>query len=419
MKIPSGLGNNNEEEFDSQDDRLKSEDKERQIDRMQKGEQLEGELESDYEEERLAHTVVDVNTDNIDEGTIVEEAFDNNMGSFMPDMMFKDLVNNFKNAKKLYGETLIRELSGYDPRFIDNNAKIPEFQRKLKKRLENKANELQDKGLMKKNGSFTKEALNTAALFLIKEEFDQSLKGPKNNFGQHKQKKVDRNGEKSSLIRSYNKQDSYKDISARHSVNKALRRKHENLELDDLMVFEREAFQEINIIYALDTSGSMKGEKIKLAKRAGVSLAHRAIKDNNKVGLVLFGSKVEKKVRLTKDFYTFVKPMVTSMPTNETDLALAIRTSLQLLDSAKGIKHIIILTDGLHTTSKTPTRNVLEQVMIAKEQDVSISMVGINLDDIGLKLARKIVDLGSGRLFSVKDVKEIGSVIIGDYDALV
>ena len=59
--------------------------------------------------------------------------------------MFKELVSNYKNAKKLYGETLIRELSGYDPRYVDKNVKIPEFQRELQKKLKDKAEELKEK----------------------------------------------------------------------------------------------------------------------------------------------------------------------------------------------------------------------------------------------------------------------------------
>ena len=189
MKIPNDYFSSEIEDFETSKE-LESGKDEKLIDRMQEGEQLDGNLKTDLEEERLAHTIVDVNTDNIDEGTIVEEAFNNNTGSFMPDMMFKDLVKNFKNAEKLYGETLIRELSGYDPRSIDKNVKIPGFQRELQKRLEEKAEDLKNKGLLKKNGTFTKEALNTAALFLIREEYETSLQGPKKIFGTHRNKNL-------------------------------------------------------------------------------------------------------------------------------------------------------------------------------------------------------------------------------------
>lgn len=387
-----------------------------QVHNMDKADQLDGNMETNLEDEHLAHSVVDVDVDSIDEGMVVEEAFNNNMGSFMPDMMFKDMVNNFKNAKKLYGETLIRELSGYDPRYIDKNVKIPEFQRELQKRLQDKADDLQDKGLMKGNGTFTKDALNVAALFMMQEEFESSL-GPSSYFGHHVHKTSDAQGDKST-IRPYKKGDPYKDVAAKQSAKLAIRRGRSTLVKEDLVSFDRESRQQINVVYALDTSGSMKGEKIRLAKRAGVSLAHRAIRDNNKVGLVLFGSSIEKQVPLTKNFYSFVRPLITSFPGNETDIALAIKTARFQLHDAKGIKHVVIITDGLHTTSKSPTSDVLEQVMIACEDDISISLVGINLDDTGLDLARQVVDLSNGRLYSVKDLSDVGSVIIGDYDAL-
>ena len=386
------------------------------IDKMDKADQLDGNLETNPEDEHLAHSVVDVDVDSIDEGMVVEEAFNNNMGSFMPDMMFKDLVNNFKNAKKLYGETIIRELSGYDPRYIDKNVNIPEFQRELQKRLQDKADDLQDKGIMKANGTFTKDALNLAALFMIREEFD-ATQGPSSTFGHHVQKANDAHGDKST-VRPYRKGDAYKNLAAKQSAKLAIRRGHTSLNSLDLVSYDRESRQEINIVYALDTSGSMKGEKIRLAKRAGVSLAHRAIRDNNKVGLVLFGSTIEKRVPLTKDFYSFVRPMITSFPGNETDIALAIKSALYQLKNAKGIKHIVILTDGLHTTSKSPKSTVLEQVMIAKEDDVTISLVGISLDETGLVLAREIVDIANGRLYAVADVADVGAIIIGDYDSL-
>jgi len=185
-----------------------------------------------------------------------------------------------------------------------------------------------------------------------------------------------------------------------------------------LQSFDREARQQVNIVYAVDTSGSMKGEKLRLAKRAGVALAHKAIRDQNKVGLVVFESDVAQEIPLTKDFFTFVQPLALSSPGKETDIALAIVAGTKLLHGAKGIKHIVLLTDGLHTTSNDPEKVVLEQVALASSQDISISVVGINLDDLGRSLAQSIVDVSKGKLHTVLDAKEIGGVIIADYRSL-
>ena len=69
------------------------------------GEQLDGNLESspDDEKDKLSSSVLDVDTNNIDDGMIVQEAFNQNLGSFMPDIMFEQMVKNYQNAEKLFG----------------------------------------------------------------------------------------------------------------------------------------------------------------------------------------------------------------------------------------------------------------------------------------------------------------------------
>lgn len=384
------------------------------VQKTSKGDELDGNLASDPEEDRLAHTVLDVDKQQIDDGMLIDEAFNQNLKSFLPDMMFKDLVSDYKNAEKLYGQTLIRELSGYDPNFIDKNKKIPEFQRELKKRIEDRVQDLKDKGMVGERGGFSPDAINAAALFLIDEEFKEN-KFNTSQFGEQVHRISKDAGDKST-VRPYSKQDSYRDISLKKSISKSIRRGHDSVLSEDFMSFDREARQEVNIIYALDTSGSMKGEKLRLAKRAGVALAHRAIRDQNKVGLVLFGSNIQKTVPLTKDFFTFVRPLTTSSPGQETNIGLAISQAARLLKDAKGIKHIVVLTDGLHTTDHQSS--VLERVAIASEDDISISIVGIGLDEQGHTLASSIVDISGGRLFEVNATDEVGGVVIADYVGL-
>ncbi len=347
---------------------------------------------------------------------IVEEAKTQNLSSFLPDMMFKEMVKDYKNAKKLYGETIIRALTGYDPRFIDKNIKIPEFQRELQKKLKDKAEELHEKGIVGSKGQFSKDALDAAALFLIKEEFDKQITIT-TYFGEPAHKAATLVGDRSTL-RPFRKSDPYKDIAIRETIKQAIRRGHKEILEEDLHSFDREARQRVNIIYALDTSGSMKGEKLRLAKRAGIALAHRAIRDRNKVGLVIFDTEPKKYLSLTDDFFSFARPLAICSPGQETNIAKAIEKGRDLLIDAKGIKHIVLLTDGLHTTSGDPNKAVLEQVGLCASQDITISVVGISLDTLGKSLARTIVDHSKGKLYSVQGVNEIGGVIISDYTNL-
>ncbi len=386
------------------------------VDSFNEGEQLDGNLESNLEDEHLAHSVVDVDMDDIDEGMLVDAAFNNNRGTFMPDMMFKDMVRNFKNAEKLYGQTFIRQVSGYDPRYIQNNIKVPEFQKELQRNMETKAKELQDKGLMKKSGKFTDEALLTAALFLIEEEFEKT-EGKTTDVGEQVHFAAQTLGEKSDT-RPFKKGDPFKDISMKTTLAKAIRRGRRHIIEQDLESHQREARQKLNIIYALDTSGSMKGKKLSLAKRAGVALANRALKDRNNVGLVLFDQELNKKVAPTNDLLTIVRPLVDIVPGYETDIALAIHESAELLRDAKGLKHIVLLTDGVHTTSKRGKKAVIGQVLQAAAQDISITIVGIHLDEEGVELAREIVDASNGKLLAANSADELGGLVIADYMSL-
>ncbi|MGE0793594.1 MAG: VWA domain-containing protein [Candidatus Woesearchaeota archaeon] len=331
-------------------------------------------------------------------------------------MMFEQMVNNYQNAEKLFGQTMIRELTGYDPKYLDKNVKIPEFQRELKKRIKDKVDELKDKKLLKESGIITTTGLDAAALFLINEEFEQTKSGF-SNFGEHIHAIADLSGDRTQ-IKPYKKGDKYKDLAVKQTITRAIKRGRKQILPVDLQTFEREAQQNINIIYAIDASGSMRGEKLRLAKKAGVSLAHKALKDRNKIGLVVFGSDIEDKVYLTSDFLSFVRPLTKITPHQETNIALAIEKSSELLDKAKGIKHIVILTDGLHTTSDNPEKEVLEKVLTSANQNITISVVGINLDEKGLKMAQQIVDNSKGNLYAVKDLEDMRSVIIADYNAL-
>ena len=400
--LPEELGNNESDDIT--------------VDDLESGEQMDGKTGSDEKKEGLPHQVLPVDKTDIDEGAVVAEAFDHNIGSFVPEMMFEQMVKNYKNAEKLYGKTIVRELGGYDPKYIDKNAKIPEFQRELKKQLQRNIDKLKEKGLIRESGKITLKGLESAALFLIEEEFDKSRDGGY-GFGEQIHMVSNQSGEKTDA-RKYIKGDRFKDIAVKYTITKALRRGHTAIEHDDIQIFDREAEQHINVVYALDASGSMRGEKLRLAKKAGVSLAHKALRDRNDVGLVVFGSNVEKKVPLTKDFYTFVKPLTMITPGQETDIALAIKESIHILEKGKGIKHIVLLTDGIHTVSDDPQKAILEQIGRAAQCGITISVAAMIPDEEGLQVVRMIVNNSKGKLYAVKDLDDMQGILIADYESL-
>ena len=67
------------------------------------------------------------------------------------------------------------------------------------------------------------------------------------------------------------------------------------------------------------------------------------------------------------------------------------------------------------TIGKEPEKQTLEEASIARNKGITISLIGINLDEKGRKLAEKIVALGEGKLYVVKDVENVDKVVLEDY----
>ncbi len=65
---------------------------------------------------------------------LIKEAVNQGIGAFVPDDIFENLVNNFSNAERLYGQTFLNLVCGYSFNYLERNFKIPEFQRELKKK---------------------------------------------------------------------------------------------------------------------------------------------------------------------------------------------------------------------------------------------------------------------------------------------
>ncbi|GIU70184.1 MAG: hypothetical protein KatS3mg002_1420 [Candidatus Woesearchaeota archaeon] len=361
------------------------------------------------DEEKLMHSILEDDKETISDGKLISESINQGIGSLTPEMILDNLVKDYKLAKKLYGETIIRELTGYNPNYIEKNIKIPEFKREIGKKIMDKINDLKEQGFLNKDGTISDKGLMLSSLVLYVEELDNLI--PK-GFGEKKSKKKTLYGDKEDY-KNFN-HDRYKNIAIKQSIKTALRRGHSLLTFEDLKAYERKQEGHISIIYGIDASGSMKGEKLRIAKKAGIALAYKAIEEKNKVGIVVFGSEIKDFIEPTMDFMSILKKLAEIKASMETDISKSINKSIELF-SKKDTKHLILLTDALPTRGEMPEKETLLAVSNARENRITISIIGINLDSQGLSLAKKIVEIGQGRLYKVKDVAEIDKIILEDY----
>src|SRR3989338_5353069 len=146
----------------------------------------------------------------------------------------------------------------------------------------------------------------------------------------------------------------------------------------------------------------MKGRKIDACKKAGIALAYKAINEKDKVGLIVFGSEVKETIQPTSDFNLLLKEITRIMASKETDIVSTLQKAIELFPGDKITKHLILITDALPTKGDEPEKSTLEEASIARSKGITISVIGIDLDEKGKKLAEKIVEIGEGRLYAVK-----------------
>jgi Mg-chelatase subunit ChlD len=257
----------------------------------------------------------------------------------------------------------------------------------------------------------SEKGIEFASLINYFEELDNLT--PKAGFGEKVHKKSYIYGDKSD-VKNF-KKEKYKDIAIRSSIKKAIRRGHENLDVDDLKSFERQSKGTAYIIYGLDASGSMRGSKIEMAKKAGIALAYKAMQAKDKVGLIVFGSEIKEFFEPTSNFPLLLKEITKARASKETNIAMTIKKAVELFPNKDVTKHLVLLTDVMPTSGNNPEKETMDAVSEAANSSITISIVGIDLERDGRKLGQKITELGKGRFYLAKDLKEIDKIMLQDY----
>ena len=369
-------------------------------------EEKEGVLSSQSEEEKLMHSIIE--GEKTEEGKLINDAVNIGMFSFNPDIMFSNIVKNYADAKKLYGEGFLRKLVS------EKDINLPEVQRKLKNKIDTILEELKEDGFLNKQLEITEKGFFLASLQLYIDELDKLV--AKGLVGEKTSKKISHYGEKQDTKKF--KHDRYRDLAIRKSIKLAIRRSHKNIKQDDLMAFERESKGKIYLIYALDASGSMKGSKIGLCKKAGIALAFKAVNELDKVGLLVFGSKVENVVYPTNDFWLLLNNVAKIRANKETNIKDTILKSIEMFPDEDVTKHLILVTDAMPTYGKNPEQETLDAVSDAVHCGITISVIGIALDKKGVELGKRISSIGQGKFQIVKNLENLDRVILEDYYAL-
>jgi Ca-activated chloride channel family protein len=139
-----------------------------------------------------------------------------------------------------------------------------------------------------------------------------------------------------------------------------------------------------NIIFILDTSGSMKGEKIRQAKSA-LSFCLNSLNGRDRFSVIDFDDEIASfkpgliraEQESVREALSFVDKCEAEGGTNIND---ALTTGLRQIEDADGASFIIFLTDGLPTVGQTDINTILANVKDANRSSTRVFVFGVGYD---------------------------------------
>ncbi len=139
-----------------------------------------------------------------------------------------------------------------------------------------------------------------------------------------------------------------------------------------------------NIVFILDTSGSMKGEKIKQVKGA-LSFCLNSLNEGDRFNVIDFDDQITTfETSLARAGQENVRKALSFVEKSEaeggTNINDALITALEQIEDASGASFIIFLTDGLPTVGQTDINTILANVKGANRSSTRIFVFGVGYD---------------------------------------
>ena len=183
----------------------------------------------------------------------------------------------------------------------------------------------------------------------------------------------------------------------------------------------------LNLVVAIDVSGSMQGQKITTAQETLIKLIDN-LTDQDKLGIVAFTDSVwtvKKPNFMTAENKKLFKVDVNnlhamSMTNFSGALLLAEKDMFDNLDANFDVNRVIVLTDGQPTTgerTQTGLSDILSGI-IKKNNKISYSFFGYG-QDVNVELLTSLAKIGKGNYYYIDTIDKIKTVFAKELGGLI
>lgn len=340
--------------------------------------------------------------------SVLRNMLNRNMMGISSKFLAKAIVIDFDEAVATFGSDILEGLTGFGLEELREMEGRPESVEKLEGRIEGNFKLLKDSGLLGDEGP-TPEGIDTVALELLEDEF-RTLGAIGGEHDTLTKGGVSERIETRPFLK-------HAKLALRSTIRLSMKRGHEKILREDLRSWERAGTVRVDFVYALDTSGSMRGAKLDACKKAAIGLAYLGIKGRDRVAVVSFKSTPVLSANFGEPLDEFARKVAGLSPSETTNIAEALRFSGGILSGEKRHdreRHIILITDAMPTSGERPVDETMEEASACKEAGMTVSVVGINLDKEGDDIARRIAQIGGGSFYHVADAERVNEAVMLD-----
>ena len=172
-----------------------------------------------------------------------------------------------------------------------------------------------------------------------------------------------------------------------------------------------------NLTFVIDVSGSMdSGNRLGLVKRA-LKLLVDELQPNDKVGIVVYGSRGHVVLEPTTIAYRdVILAMIASLHTEgatntEEGIRLGYNMAQGMFEKDK-INRVILCSDGVANVGTTGPDAILEQIRQYAKQGITLSTVGFGMGNYNDILMERLGDKGDGHYAYVDDISAARKVFV-------
>ncbi|MGB0953761.1 MAG: YfbK domain-containing protein [Planctomycetota bacterium] len=172
----------------------------------------------------------------------------------------------------------------------------------------------------------------------------------------------------------------------------------------------------MNLVFVLDKSGSMAGERMQLVKDALMLLVDQ-IRDTDTIGLVTFDSTGHVVLEPTQGHERYrIRKAIRSLSTGgSTNAAQGLALGYGLMEKVydpKSINRVVLASDGVANTGETDQTRILKNVTERAEARVDLTTLGVGMGNHNDVFLEQLADQGNGSCHYLDDVEEAERVLV-------